>query len=85
MNPFVGLTAKAVFVEANPDSLELEGDSWLNFLDDRLANIFENGALRDKKDLHPLPILGVPGWFRENENARFYENRSYFRAGRRQG
>ena len=84
MNPFIGLTGKAVFVEVNPGSLELEGDSWLNFLDGRLVNFFKNGGLSDNQDLHPLPILGIPGWFSENENARFYENRSYFRTGRRQ-
>jgi hypothetical protein len=33
--------------------------------------------------LSPLPVLGVPGWRRENENARFYDNTEYFRSARR--
>jgi len=33
--------------------------------------------------LAPFPLLGMPGWYAENEHAAFYQNRSYFRAARR--
>jgi hypothetical protein len=29
--------------------------------------------------LTPLPILGIPGWWPENENESFYANQNYFR------
>jgi hypothetical protein len=28
----------------------------------------------------PLPVLGVPGWWPDNEQAGFYDDRSVFRA-----
>ena len=31
------------------------------------------------KPFTPLPVLGVPGWWAENENATFYDDRSVFR------
>jgi len=33
--------------------------------------------------LSPLPVLGVPGWWPENEREDFYDNERYFRRGRR--
>ena len=31
----------------------------------------------------PLPVLGIPGWWAENEAPSFYDDRAVFRAGRR--
>jgi hypothetical protein len=36
------------------------------------------------RELWPLPILGVPGWWAGNEQESFYDNTSYFRSGRNQ-
>lgn len=34
------------------------------------------------KDFLPLPVLGVPGWWPENENPAFYDDADVFRAPR---
>jgi hypothetical protein len=34
------------------------------------------------RELSPLPVLGVPGWWGGNEQENFYENTDYFRPGR---
>src|SRR5258708_36259316 len=34
------------------------------------------------KPFAPLPVLGVPGWWRENENFSFYDDSLVFRAPR---
>jgi Protein of unknown function (DUF3025) len=39
-----------------------------------------NPASLTPKPFHPLPVLGVPGWWPENENAAFYDDASVFRA-----
>jgi len=31
----------------------------------------------------PLPVLGVPGWWAENEGPSFYDDPQVFRSGRR--
>lgn len=33
----------------------------------------------------PLPVLGVPGWWRANEDATFYDDAAVFRAARKMG
>jgi hypothetical protein len=30
--------------------------------------------------LHPLPVLGLPGWHAANERPSFYDDPSYFRS-----
>jgi hypothetical protein len=35
-----------------------------------------------RKDFLPLPVLGVPGWWRENENPAFYDDADVFRVPR---
>jgi len=35
------------------------------------------------RDLAPLPVLGVPGWWAENNRGEFYDDTGYFRPGRR--
>lgn len=34
------------------------------------------------KDFLPLPVLGVPGWWRDNENPSFYDDADVFRPPR---
>jgi hypothetical protein len=36
-------------------------------------------ALLREKPFHPLPVLGVPGWWPDNENFAFYEDETVFR------
>ncbi len=38
--------------------------------------------LTTPRDLQPMPILGVPGWWADNENEGFYNNPGVFRVGR---
>ncbi len=34
------------------------------------------------RDLQPLPVLGIPGWWADNEQADFYADRAVFRPAR---
>jgi hypothetical protein len=81
LDPFVGLTAKARFVDVPPAWFEASWRERIAMLDTALA-----ATLRDPADfttprvLTPLPVLGLPGWWEANTDPRFYENRRYFRA-----
>jgi len=56
----------------------------LEHLDSLLADyLAEPQHCRSTRDLSPVPLLGVPGWAAENDNAAYYDNTAYFRPGRR--
>jgi hypothetical protein len=73
LDPFIGLTAKAVLLHiSDEESLDVSAARWL-------AN---DANLVATRNLAPLPLLGIPGWDRRNEDPAFYDNTDYFRAGR---
>ena len=72
--PFIGLTGKAILLNvANEVALDAAAAAWI-------AN---DANLASSHNLSPLPLLGIPGWDARNESASFYDNREYFRPGRR--
>ena len=53
-----------------------------DFVDNLLAaQLVQAELLLDNQQLSPLPLLGVPGWYKEQE-AAFYADTSYFRPKR---
>jgi hypothetical protein len=68
-----GLTAKAVW-------FALPHDAAITTIDVQLANsILSDAVLRDDERRIPLPLLGVPGWFAENNDAQCYDDITIFR------
>jgi hypothetical protein len=71
--PHRGLTVKALW-------LPLSVDTPLNVVDAYLAARVESDTLLTSQERRvPLPLLGVPGWFAENENPACYEDVETFR------
>lgn len=82
--PFIGLTAKALFLEVPPGFSQWHLTDAYTFLDEKLAlQIANSELLLDNLQLTPLPLLGVPGWYAANQQAEFYANTDYFRPRRR--
>jgi hypothetical protein len=53
------------------------------FIDDAVSNaLLATGELTSQM-FAPLPVLGIPGWWPENEAPSFYDDASVFRSGRR--
>ena len=78
--PFIGLTAKALFVEVPQGFHQWSLTAAYSFLDRKLHEQIANCAvLLDNQQLTPLPLLGVPGWYSDNNNPGFYNNTDYFR------
>ena len=68
LNPYIGMTAQALLLSSHE-----------NDLDSNLAKKLLNGSLlHSKSELSPLPLLGVPGWHK-NQDEAFYANSNYFR------
>ena len=82
--PYKGITGRGLLFEIDRGFLELALPAQLAHIDARLAaQIADPRALLRTDQLAPLPVLGVPGWCADNENAAYYDDRNYFRPGRR--
>jgi Protein of unknown function (DUF3025) len=86
LQPYRGVTAKALVVDVAPEVLHAPTERQLAELDARAALHFSGPeALASTRSLPPLPVLGVPGWERDNEREEYYDDASQFRPGRSGG
>lgn len=82
--PFIGLTAKVLFIEVPTGFSQWSLTDAYTFLDEKLLQqIANNHLLLDNRQLTPLPLLGVPAWYDANEQVEFYTNTDYFRPRRK--
>jgi hypothetical protein len=80
LEPYIGLTGHGMIVSC--DSIPESGVT--EFADRHAAQLLRDGdGYRRPRDLSPIPLLGIPGWSSLSEDSSFYDNRAYFRAGRR--
>ena len=83
LDPFVGMTGKAVLFEVPDGFVSLPVNSQVAEADRLLAaHAWERNRMRHGREFSPVPVLGVPGWWRGNEEEKFYDNTDYFRPGR---
>ncbi|HEX2830554.1 MAG TPA: DUF3025 domain-containing protein [Burkholderiales bacterium] len=75
--PYVGMTAQAITLAVDREVIENRA------LVDRATAKYVADVLTTPRDLAPLPVLGVPGWWKANEEEAFYDDTAYFRPGRR--
>lgn len=84
--PYVGMTANCILLNADDIVLQQSIQEQLEWIDCQLSEIFVHGEQYTKpKDLSPFPLLGLPGWDKNNEHESYYDNLDYFRPGRGQG
>jgi hypothetical protein len=83
LEPYKGVTAKALIVDVTPELLEAPITRQLWEMDSRAADYFSGAqALASTRTLAPLPILGIPGWEPANACEEYYDDRAQFRPGR---
>ena len=81
--PYVGMVCKAVFVPVESIFHAMPVEVQLPRLDASMASHFGSRVrFASPKSMGALPILGIPGWHPDQDEA-FYENTDYFRAKRR--
>jgi hypothetical protein len=78
--PHPKLMGKALFVHVAAEQLELSACQLRVFLDEQVARRLSS-FLSEPARLHPLPVLGVPGWSGQQSEA-FYRDEQYFRVAR---
>ena len=79
-DPHPRLMGKALFARVAADRLKLTGSEFRVFVDGALAARLPE-FLSEPARLHPLPVLGVPGWS-DNQARAYYQDPHYFRTAR---
>jgi len=72
VTPYKSITAHVYRIDSDVDAQDDQA------LDDWLASNLQPNFLATKPFL-PLPVLGIPGWWPENEDASFYADTQVFR------
>ena len=76
VNPYKAITAHALHIALPPNSRLQDVDRCMaTALDQQLC----------PSQLMPLPVLGIPGWWAQNENPDFYADRAVFRPAKMRG
>lgn len=79
-NPYIGMTANCIFIRCDSNFFSLPLSDQINFIDSELSQrLSDEVAYQNPADLSPFPILGLPGWYPQNQDEAFYDNSSYFR------
>lgn len=80
LQPFDGVTGRGIFCTVPAQFFAESLARQLDELDKRLAaQIADPARWTATRELAPVPLLGIPGWFAANENERYYDNTGYFR------
>ena len=86
LQPRKALCAHSVVINVTPVFFALELSERMGYLDNKIADymdeLLSNENVTPRK-LSPLPILGVPYFWADNANPKFYDDSQVFRSGRR--
>lgn len=78
--PYIGLTAKIIFLKTTKSFFSLNDEQKIAFVDAQLSHyIMSPNFPTMPKALTPFPLLGWPTWHPDNYSEPFYDNTDYFR------
>ena len=84
LNPFMGITGRGILIDVKPELLAAPLVEQVAVLDRRIAeHVSDERRMAATRELAVVPVLGVPGWHAGNDREEFYDDRDYFRPGRR--
>ncbi|HEY2021612.1 MAG TPA: DUF3025 domain-containing protein [Paraburkholderia sp.] len=81
--PFKGCTGHAWIVDVPTTYFAWDAAARNAWLDETVSMALLETAALTSRMFAPLPVLGIPGWWAENESPAFYDDATVFRAGRR--
>ena len=81
LEPYVGMTAHALLLPVDEGFAARDLSAQIQAVDGLAAAALAH--ITAPRELAPLPVLGIPGWWPENADEAFYDNVAYFRTGRR--
>jgi hypothetical protein len=93
LRPYPSLTAHCLCVKAEALNWTLVDDTLWQWLVTRHPELQSSNQAETSsqivrlstKDLTPLPLMGIPGWWKGNADPCFYEDQTIFRASGARG
>lgn len=85
LTPYIGMTAHVILIKQNSEFFHKDYAHQLAEVDRLVSDTWLNRKIASPKDLQPFPLLGVPGWWLEQQDEAFYSNKVYFRDRSRLG
>ena len=83
LQPFIGITGRGILLKAGTALLAAPLAEQLAVMDEGLAaHLSDRDNLAATRELEVVPVLGVPGWCRDNEREEYYDDVDYFRPAR---
>lgn len=80
MRPYVGMCAHSVILLVQTEFFSLSLTEQLKVIDQSVAeNLANLGQGFNTRAMTAIPLLGFPGYFRDNTSETFYDNLRYFR------
>ncbi len=83
MAPFKACTGHAWIVDVPSAYFKWDAAARDAWLDAAVSAALLNTDFLTSRLFAPLPVLGIPGWWPDNEAPDFYDDKSVFRSGRR--
>jgi hypothetical protein len=84
VQPYVGMTGQGLILNVPADFFSWTLSIQLSYLDEQVAEYLQHpDHCLNPRELHPVPLLGIPGWSEDNELVEYYDNTEYFRVRRR--
>jgi hypothetical protein len=83
LQPYIGMTGNALLINTEEAFLQQDKQSQLTEIDAEVSDFLtSNEHAINTRLLTPFPLLGMPGWDKDNQYASYYDNAHYFRNGR---
>ncbi len=83
LQPYIGMTGQGLLLRVPQEFFGWPLPHRLVLLDEMMAVYWNDPQhCRSTRELTPVPLLGIPGWWADNLREDFYDNAAYFRPGR---
>jgi len=82
VRPYKAITAHALIVPVDDSYFRASPQQRRTTIDRLVADWLDNWPFFTARDLCPLPVLGLPGWWPDNTSPGFYDDTEVFRPGR---
>lgn len=79
LTPYIGMTTHTIMLTRETAFFQKDYSEQLNDIDQTVSQIWLKKEIKKTRNLQPIPLLGVPGWWKEKQNEYFYDNKEYFR------
>jgi len=79
LQPYIGMTTHTILIKQESCFFDQKYQQQLKDIDTLISKKWHNKQIVSTRDLNPFPLLGVPGYWPEQQDEIFYQNSDYFR------